>query len=572
MALLACRHIGSPHPLPGPRLAHRYRAVLVLLCWLSQLMATIAPDNCVQALGAVAQVPAPSESEVVFVDPSVPSAGFLTSHTRAGLQTIRLDADVDLFSQIAVALRRFGEIKAIHLVTHGDVGRLRFAGRVYDSGTLSRHQPELVEIGHHLAKSGAILLYGCRVAAGCDGEGFVQELSRRMAASVFASTDDTGSFRRGANWELEYPVRMFPTLSFLSPSGELSYPGLLGTVAINGKSGWVPVMFGVNKDPVGDSQAGAADTDIVGDATHGSLYVAFDDNGTATTADDTLLFRLRIDNPTATNNFAGVAVVGMDANLDGRVDLFMTVDARNNTRAVRLEDPGTGENISPSTTSTAPLPGGWLPNDGVYPFTASNYGVAPVNVGTDPNWTGNTDLGGNGSTDAFVSWRVPIADLAVVLAKPSLADRYGVYGPRGASGIQGFTKDTTVRYVSFTQTQDGPINGDLNGVPRSYDKNATYSSLGTFTAPMSAANPVSAGPTVAVTTPISGGVINDAEDDSVSISGTSTSVPSKPLSLSVTDGTLDHRLHHHCCRWLLDREWVEPLNSGKWHVDGHRDC
>ena len=44
----------------------------------------------------------------------------------------------------------------------------------------------------------------------------------------------------------------------------------------------------------------------------------------------------------------------MDANLDGRVDLFMTVDGRNNTQAVRLMDPGTGANSSPNTTTTSP--------------------------------------------------------------------------------------------------------------------------------------------------------------------------------------------------------------------------
>jgi hypothetical protein len=40
-------------------------------------------------------------------------------------------------------------------------------------------------------------------------------------------------------------------------------------------------MFGPGRDPQGDSQAGAADTDIVGDASHGSLYTAFDDKGTS---------------------------------------------------------------------------------------------------------------------------------------------------------------------------------------------------------------------------------------------------------------------------------------------------
>src|SRR6059058_5139541 len=131
-------------------------------------------------------------------------------------------------------------------------------------------------------------------------------------------------------------------------------------------------------------------------------------------------------------------------------------------------DPGTGANISPATTTTTPLPAGWLPNNGIYAMSASNYSVVAVSAATDPNWTGATDLGGDGKTDIFVSFKVPMADIAAALAHPSPVDRNGVYGPRGPTGIQGFNKDTTVRYVSFTQTQPGSINADINGVPRDY--------------------------------------------------------------------------------------------------------
>jgi hypothetical protein len=308
-------------------------------------------------------------------------------------------------------------------------------------------------------------------------------------------------------------------------------------VDIAGADGWVTIMYGVGKDPQGDSQAGAADTDIVGDANHGSFYVAFDDGGTASPADDYLYFRLRIDNPTGLADFRGVAVVGMDANLDGRIDIFMSIDARSNGNVIRLLDPGTGENISPNTTTTAPLPGGWLPSNGVYPFqVGTNFAVSAVSAATDPHWDGNNDIGGDGKVDAFVSWRVPMSDLAIVLAIPSPMDKNGNYGPRGPGGIPGFTADTLVRYVSFTQTQTGPINGDLNGVGRSYDKNSTFADLGTYTEPMSPANPVSASDFVRISQPISGdGVVNAAEDDALAVTGMATA--NGWIRLTVTDGT-----------------------------------
>jgi hypothetical protein len=323
-------------------------------------------------------------------------------------------------------------------------------------------------------------------------------------------------------------------LSFLisQPLARISASGL----DFQGKSGWVAVMYGPLKDPPADTQAGAADTDIVGDAGHGCLYTAFDDKGTPATLDDCLLFRLRVNNPTATNSFLGVAVVGIDANMDGRIDLFISVDGRKSVQSVQLLEPGTGLNISPSTTTTAPLPAGWLPNNGIYPITTVNYSVQPVTAADDPHWNGDDDLGNDGKVDVFVSWLVPMADLAIVLAKPSPLNRSGIYGPRGPGGIPGFTRDTPVCYVAFTQTQPGPINGDIGGVGASFDKNATYSALGALTVPMSPSNPVADGPGIAIDQPISGGVLGRSEDSSVSISGTSTYLSGRTLTVQATDG------------------------------------
>lgn len=351
---------------------------------------------------------------------------------------------------------------------------------------------------------------------------------------------------------VDHSVRMLKRLCAMKFSSSLFALSMLLVLGVSsakaaapdllGKTGWTAVMYGAAKDPQGDSQAGAADTDIIADATHGSLYVGFNDNGTVTTADDGIYFRLRIDNPTSSSPavFGGVAVVGIDANLDGRIDLFLMVDGRNSGQVVRLMDPGTGSNISPNTTSTSPLPTGWLPNNGVYSFTTALYSAVAVSATTDPHWStpNGDDLSGQGGKDIFVSWRIPMSDLATVLAIPSPVDRNGTYGPRGATGITGYTKDTLAQYVAFTQTQAGPINGDLNGVGASYDKNATFASLGTFTAPMSAANPVSASDAVTITQPVDvNSLINATEDNALVIHGTATPTNSwVRLTISDTNG------------------------------------
>jgi hypothetical protein len=315
-------------------------------------------------------------------------------------------------------------------------------------------------------------------------------------------------------------------------------------------------MYGVAKDPQGDSQAGAADTDIVGNLTHGSMYTAFDDNSTTSPLDDTLLFRIRIDNPTALDRFAGVIVVGIDANNDGRIDIFISVDGRSNGQVVRILEPGTGLNISPNTTTTSPLPVGWLPNNGIYPFTGVNYSVVPITQQTDSHWDGVWDIGGDGNADVFVSWRVSMTDLATVLAKPSPVDRNGIYGPRGPAGIAGFDQNTPVRYVSFTQTQTGPINGDLNGVGASYDRNATFQSLGAATALMSPASPISDGPRLTITKPISGGSLSAGEGASFSVSGTSSQLEGQTVTVTVSDGSVS----------TSGTATIQP--GGNWSVTG----
>jgi large repetitive protein len=488
--------------------------------------------------------PASSPRELVFIDERVPDYEQLVNGSRADVEVVVIRANQDGLAVIQETLAGRSEIAALHLVTHGSPGEISLGSTTLNASTVANLESNITAWSNHLTASADVLLYGCDVAATQEGRSLIEHLGSISGAEIAASIDDTGSGTAGGDWSLEYRTGTVEARSFLTEATAADYANRLSTISLSGNTGWTAVMFGTNRDPVGDSQAGAADTDIVGDASHGSLYTAFDDNGTATTSDDNLVFRLRIDNPTSNTYFGGVAVVGLDANLDGRIDVFMSVDGRNNGLAVRLLDPGTGANISPNTTTTNPLPTGWLPSNGVYPFSAANYSVIAVSAATDPNWNGDNDLGNDGKTDVFVNWRIPLNDLTTVLAKPSAVDRNGNYGPRGSSGIPGFTQNTTVQYVNFTQTQTGPINGDLNGVGASYDKNATFAALGAFTSQMSTSQPVASGPTLAIDSPLGGsigadGTWNATEDGSVTITGTSSNLaPGVVVTVRVSDGSI----------------------------------
>ncbi|MFC5313771.1 Ig-like domain-containing protein [Azospirillum rugosum] len=486
---------------------------------------------------APAPAPALPAHEVVFVDASVPQYDKLLQGLPPATQVVTIDANRDGLAQIADALKGQQNVTAVHILSHGSAGEISLGNAEISSATLATHTAELDAIKGALAPGADILIYGCDVAQGEQGVAFVNRLAAATGADVAASVDDTGSATLGANWVLEEHTGAIETSIAVSAAGQEAYQGLMANI-LPGSAGWTPLMQGTLFDPNNDTQAKAADTDLVGDTSHAVLYGAYDNNGTPDNPnDDFLAFRIRIDNPTSSTEFGGVAVIGIDANQDGRIDLFLAVDGRNNTQAVRILDPGTGLNNSPNTTTTSALPAGWLPNNGVYSFTATNYSVAAVSAANDPQWTGNSDLGNDGKTDVFVSFKIPMADIASVLAKPSATDRSGNVGPRGTTGIAGFTKDTTVSYVLMTETQPGPINGDLGGVGANYDKNATFAQLGAITGPMTPSNPVAVGQSVTINHTIGDGNLSASEDGAVLLQGKvgSTTPNGSWVKITVTD-------------------------------------
>ncbi|HEY0847082.1 MAG TPA: Ig-like domain-containing protein, partial [Noviherbaspirillum sp.] len=480
----------------------------------------------------------PPAREILFIDSAVPDADTLAAGARDGILVVRLDAQLDSFEQIADVLERNPGASTLHLVSHGGPGFLSLGGETITESDLNERAGTIAQWRAALADNADVLLYGCDVSASATGQRFISRLSELSGADVAASSGPTGAAALGANWTLESTIGTIESAGFLATEAAETYVARLATQALNGNAGWVPIMMGTNFDPQGDSQAKAADTDIVGDTTHAAVFTAYDDGGTeSTTADDTMAFRIRIDNPTSSTNFGGVAIIGMDADLNGSIDIFFAVDGRNNGQSIRILDPGTGANVSPNTTSTAPLPTGWIASNGIYSFSGSNYSVNAVSAGTDPHWTGDSDLGNDGKTDVFVSFKISFQDIAAVLAKPSPADRSGTYGPRGTTGIQNFTKDTVVQYVAMTQTQLGPINGDIGGVGPSYDKNASFSSLGTYSAQMSPSNPISVADAANITDPVdANGLINASEDDTFVVRGTASANGWVRLIISDTDG------------------------------------
>jgi hypothetical protein len=229
---------------------------------------------------------------------------------------------------------------------------------------------------------------------------------------------------------------------------------------------WTPITYASNNpDPSNDQQTGSGEGDIVGNINHPSLYTAFGDAGTLSLTDGTLGFRVRVGADDSPAGFKGAFFVGIDANHDGALDLFIGVNNSGSSDMIGIFAPGTGANTSPNTTSivTTPLFS--------YAITASNYSWLAVNTTIDPSVGTATDLNGDGKNDYFLTFSVPFADVIAALS---------------GRGINGIDQNSTFSYVAATSTQGNALNQDLNGVGAGYDGNATWGTLGVVSDPITA--------------------------------------------------------------------------------------
>ena len=241
-------------------------------------------------------------------------------------------------------------------------------------------------------------------------------------------------------------------------------------------TGWTAIRYGGSNgfDPTIDQQTGSAEGDLVGNSTHASVYTYFGDANTPSTTDGALAFRLRLGADTNPGGFKTAAFVGIITNrASGKIDLFLGVNNSGSADSIGIYAPGTGLNVSPSTTTIV------SPALISYTLTGTNYNWSQVTAAMDPTAT-NFDIDGGGPTepDYFLTFAIPFSDIVNQLA---------------ARGITGVNENTTFSYVIATSTQGNSLNQDLNGVGKNYNTASTWGTLGALADPTT---PIAAVPEV----------------------------------------------------------------------------
>ncbi|MCS6288724.1 MAG: DUF4347 domain-containing protein [Nitrospira sp.] len=175
-------------------------------------------------------LPIDSPTEIVFVDPTVPDYRTLFAGMDPNIEVVMLDGGQDGVEQIAASLTGRTGIDAIHIISHGDQGRLNLGTGTLNVDSMSgQYADELATIQQSLSEQADILVYGCDFAEGEAGQVAVDLLAEMTGADVQASTDETGHISLGGDWEFEVQTGTIETSLAVDYDTQMNWAGVLGT-------------------------------------------------------------------------------------------------------------------------------------------------------------------------------------------------------------------------------------------------------------------------------------------------------------------------------------------------------
>ncbi|NND98464.1 MAG: DUF4347 domain-containing protein, partial [Pirellulaceae bacterium] len=150
-----------------------------------------------------------SSSEIIVIDSSLPDLQqFLDDlhQSDRDRDVFVLDANRDGVDQITEILSGRNGVESLHLVSHGSDGGIQLGNTWLTDDNLNAYAGQISMWQGSLSSESDILIYGCDLASGADGQHLIESLSVLTGADVAASVDDTGHQSLGGDWDLEYTV------------------------------------------------------------------------------------------------------------------------------------------------------------------------------------------------------------------------------------------------------------------------------------------------------------------------------------------------------------------------------
>jgi hypothetical protein len=141
--------------------------------------------------------------QVVFFESGVKDFQLLRQGLACDTDAVVLNGGGDGLAEMGAFLKGRQGLSAIHVVSHGAPGVLELGTTVLDQQALKDHTAQVTAMGAALAPHGDLLLWGCDVAAGPEGQTFLSDLAGTMGANVAAAAHLVGAADLGGSWQLE---------------------------------------------------------------------------------------------------------------------------------------------------------------------------------------------------------------------------------------------------------------------------------------------------------------------------------------------------------------------------------
>ena len=141
--------------------------------------------------------------ELLVVDGDVPDVRTLLRGLRPGVGVVEIDPALPGLPQLTAALAAYRDLAVIHVVSHAEAGVLRLGTSRVDAQALREDRSALAMLRRALRPDGDLLLYGCHVAAGSEGEALLDLVAGTAGIDVAASNTPTGAAALGGDWDLE---------------------------------------------------------------------------------------------------------------------------------------------------------------------------------------------------------------------------------------------------------------------------------------------------------------------------------------------------------------------------------
>ena len=150
----------------------------------------------------------PSISTLVFIDAGLEDYQFLRNSVDIDASVFVLHPEVDGVEQITQIISQFKntqDIQNIHIVSHGEPGKLYLGNTELSLDTLEQYSEDIKNWFDSASEDSVPVLniYGCNVAATNIGNKLLERLHQLTQASIFASSTLVGNSDLGGNWELD---------------------------------------------------------------------------------------------------------------------------------------------------------------------------------------------------------------------------------------------------------------------------------------------------------------------------------------------------------------------------------